>query len=404
MEGQLLEWLAFLVRWIHVIAGIAWIGASFYFIWLDQSLVPTTGEKAARGLKGELFAIHGGGIYEVGKYQLAPPQMPETLHWFKWEAYTTWLSGSALLIVLYYVRAQSYLIGADTWVQTPAAAITASVLYLLTLLGLYEATIRSPLKNRPLIFALLITIVVTLASWIAWQLFTPRAAMLHVGAALATIMAGNVFLGIIPAQRGLVAAIEQGLNPDAGPALLAKLRSTHNNYFTLPVLFCMLGNHAPFLYTGSMAWLMVVALALTAATARHFFNLRNQGRHQPGWLIGPALAFFALVLVSVSLSSSTDRPASNPNQSKVADHAEIAQIMTRHCTPCHARTPVFPGYATPPAGLLFEQPDDLRGGPNAIPADRIRTALVSSYMPLGNLTAMTPEERSKLIAWLPPEP
>lgn len=401
MEGQLLEWLAFLVRWIHVIAGIAWIGASFYFIWLDQSLVSASPEKAARGLKGELWAIHGGGIYEVGKYQLAPPRMPETLHWFKWEAYSTWLSGSALLVVIYYVRAQSYLIGADTWVQTPAAAITASVLYLLTILGLYEATIRSSLHDRPLIFALLITIVMTLASWFAWQLFTPRAALLHVGAALATIMAGNVFLGIIPAQKRLVAAIEAGVNPDPGPALLAKLRSTHNNYFTLPVLFCMLGNHAPFLYTGSKAWLLVVALALTAATARHFFNLRNQGRHQPGWLIGSALAFCALVFVSLTASSSKDLAANNLGHQNRAD---IARLVTTHCTPCHARTPVFPGYAMPPAGLLFEQPEELSGTSNGIPVARIRTALASGYMPLGNMTGMTADERAMLIAWLPVGP
>jgi len=401
MEGQLLEWLAFLVRWIHVIAGIAWIGASFYFIWLDQSLVPASQEKAARGLKGELWAIHGGGIYEVGKYHLAPERMPETLHWFKWEAYTTWLSGSALLVVIYYVRAQGYLIGAETWVQTPVAAITASILYLLIILGLYEATIRSPAQNRPLVFAFLITVVMTVASWLAWQLFTPRAAMLHVGAALATIMAGNVFLGIIPAQKGLIAAIGAGVDPDPRPALLAKLRSTHNNYFTLPVLFCMLGNHAPFLYTGSMAWLLVVALALTAATTRHFFNLRNLGSHQPGWLVGSAMAFCVLVFISMPATSSKDLAAGNPEHQNRAD---IARLMTTHCTPCHAQTPVFPGFANPPAGLLFEQPEQLAGTSIGLPADRIRTALASGYMPLGNLTGMTPDERATMLAWIQSEP
>ncbi len=400
MEGHLLEWLAFLVRWIHVIAGIAWIGASFYFIWLDQSLVPASQEKAARGLKGELWAIHGGGIYEVGKYHLAPQRMPETLHWFKWEAYSTWLSGSALLVVIYYVRAQSYLIGAETWVQTPLVAITASVTYLLVILALYEASIRSVLQNRPVAFALLITVVMTLASWLAWQLFTPRAAMLHVGAALATIMAGNVLLGIIPAQKKLVSAIGAGVDPDPQPALLAKLRSTHNNYFTLPVLFCMLGNHAPFLYTGSMAWLLVVALALTAATARHFFNLRNLGRHQPGWLVGPALAFCVLVFVSMPATSSRDLA---PGRDNHRNRGDIARLVTIHCTPCHAQKPAFPGYATPPAGLLFEHPEQLSGTSVGIPADRIRSALATGFMPLGNLTGMTPEERTTLLAWIQAE-
>ena len=401
MESYLLEWLQLGVRWLHMIAGIAWIGASFYFIWLDQSLVPVNAEKSARGLKGELWAIHGGGIYEVSKYQLAPPEMPQTLHWFKWEAYSTWLSGSALLVVVYYFRAQSYLVGADTWIQTPAMAILASVLFLLGTLALYEVAIRSPLRNRPLAFALLITLLVTAGSWLAWQLFTPRAAMLHVGAALATIMAGNVLLGIIPAQRGLVDAIAAGVTPAAEPALLAKLRSTHNNYFTLPVLLCMLGSHAPFLYSGPMAWLLLVALSLTAATARHYFNLRNQGRHQPMWLLGSVAAFFLLVAVPPLLTGNPRQPATDL---PTASHVQISTLVTKHCTPCHASTPSFPGYASPPAGLRFESAEHLLGKTEGVPPDRIRQALSTGYMPLGNLTGITPEERNQLLNWIPANP
>ena len=394
MEGFWLDWATFALRWLHVIVAIAWIGASFYFIWLDQSLVTPSPEKAERGLKGELWAIHGGGIYEVGKYRLAPPRMPEHLHWFKWDAYSTWLSGFALLLALYYTRADTYLVGEATWVQTAPAAIAASMLFLLATFALYELALRSPLQRHQLPFALLITAVVYAASWLAWQLFTPRAAALHVGAALATIMAGNVFLGIIPAQKALVAAIAAGTEPDPRPAVLAKLRSTHNNYFTLPVLFCMLANHAPFFHSHAMAWLLLPCFAVAAAMARHYFNQRNLGSHQPQWLVAAAVLGCLLALAT--------RPADIATGSapKAASHGDVARILTTHCASCHAATPTFAGYASPPAGLVFDTPETLHAMSSGVTPERVSNAIRSGYMPLGNMHAMTNEERAVLLAWI----
>lgn len=401
MEGMWLEWLTFALRWLHVIAAIAWIGASFYFIWLDQSLVDASPEKAARGLRGELWAIHGGGIYEVGKYRLAPPRMPDTLHWFKWEAYTTWLSGFALLLALYYTRAGSYLIDASTWVQTPATAIAASIGFLVTIFVLYERALRTRLHNNMAAFALLITVMVFASSWIAWQLFTSRAAALHVGAALATIMAGNVFIGIIPAQKGLVAAINAGTEPDPRPAALAKLRSTHNNYFTLPVVFCMLANHAPFFHSGPLAWLLLPCFAVAAAMTRHYFNLRNTGRHQPRWLAISGALFVILAVVATPVKeSSSNRSAHATAGSAPPDQSAIASILDVHCSPCHAQVPSFAGYASAPAGLIFDTPGALHAGAGGMTRDRIATALETGYMPLGNLTGMSEAERSTLIDWI----
>lgn len=395
MEGIVLEWLVFALRWLHVVAAIAWIGASFYFIWLDQSLVKPGPEKAGLDLRGELWAIHGGGIYEVGKYRLAPPRMPERLHWFKWEAYTTWLSGFALLLALYWLRADSYLIGPNTWITTSSAAIASSALFLLAVLALYEGALRTALRHHPLLFAGIITLTVFGASGLAWMLFAPRAAALHLGAALATIMAANVFVGIIPAQKSLVAAIAAGIDPDPAPAELAKLRSTHNNYFTLPVLICMLGNHAPFLYGHPSAVLLLPALMLVAAVARHFFNLRNRGIVEPRWLVGAGLAFCLLVAIAVWPRAERAASAVLPIEAN-----GVARLLEVHCAGCHASAPSVAGYVTAPAGLLFERPEDLRSGVNGMTPERVVIAIETGYMPLANLTGMTAAERALLIAWI----
>ncbi|MGA0839884.1 MAG: urate hydroxylase PuuD [Pseudomonadales bacterium] len=398
MDGLWLEWLVFAVRWFHVIAAIAWIGASFYFIWLDQSLVAPGAEKAARGLKGELWAIHGGGIYEVGKYRLAPPRMPERLHWFKWEAYTTWLSGFALLMALYYVRADTYMIGAATWVQTPLAAIVCSLIFLTLLFLLYEGALRTRLLAYPVALAAVITVGAFGASVIAWQLFSPRAAALHVGAALATIMAGNVFLGIIPAQKKLVAAIAANVEPDPAPAELAKLRSTHNNYLTLPVLICMLSNHAPFLYAHPSANVLLPALMVLAALGRHFFNLRNRGIYKPQWLVGSITAYVAIVILA-AYESSTAPARSTPDAAP-----EVAPLLQAHCANCHSARPTHPGFASAPGGLLFVDPQDLRANANGISREQIVIALSTGYMPLGNQTQLAESDRARLIAWITQSP
>ena len=387
MEAQLLEWLTLLLRWLHVITAIAWIGASFYFIWLDLSLQPPSRQSDAKGLGGELWAIHGGGIYEVGKYRSHPEQMPATLHWFKWEAYSTWLTGTALLIVIYYFKADAYLVGANLWVSSPSAAVATSVAYLIGGLVVYELLMRFVTKATGSA-AIAVVALVAVLSFIAFQTFAPRAAILHVGAVLATMMAGNVFLVIIPSQKAFVGAIEEGKAVDPALGLNAKARATHNNYLTLPVLFCMLSNHAAFVYGHPHAWMFVVAFSAVAAFARHYFNAKHRGSHQPWILVVAVLLFFGLI----GLSAVTQTSA-------VADGLvteEDAQIiLTSHCTGCHTEQPTMMGLTAPPGGMIFNQPEQLH-----LHKQKVLDSLSTQFMPLGNLTGMTPEERSQLATYL----
>ncbi|MEM1231889.1 MAG: urate hydroxylase PuuD [Pseudomonadota bacterium] len=390
MEAAILEWLNMLLRLLHVVAAIAWIGASFYFIWLDLSLEPPGPDKAARGLGGELWSIHGGGIYEVGKYTLAPPAMPDKLHWFKWEAYSTWLTGSALLITYYYFRASTQLVSADGWVTDPNFAVLASLAYLLGGLALYEGTMRATGRASLSVQLVVMVILLALLSWLAFALFAARAAILHVGAVLATWMAANVLMVIIPGQKALVAAIEAGTPPDAVRAALAKRRSTHNNYLTLPVLFCMLSNHAPFVFGHPHAWLLVVALSLVAMVARHFFNAKHTGNLQPGYLIGAFAGFVAIAIVAGATAAPTVAP---PPSAGLTD-AAVQPIVTTHCAVCHAEQPTQPGFATAPGGYLFRTPADIQAQ-----ARLVSQSLSTRYMPLGNLTGMSDADRATLIAW-----
>jgi len=391
MNAELLDWLNLVVRWAHVITAIAWIGASFYFIWLDLSLEQPSDERLLKGYAGELWSIHGGGIYEVAKYQPGshPKPMPTTLHWFKWEAYSTWLTGSALLILLYYFRADTYLVGVDRWIDSPGVAVGASVAYLVGGLATYELIMRTAVGGTVLRQAIALIVLIIGASWLAFELFAPRAAMLHVGAMTATIMAANVFFGIIPSQKAMIAAIDAGNSPDPALAIFAKHRSTHNNYLTLPVLFCMLSNHSAFVFNHPHAWLLIPAISAIAAFARHYFNLKHRGSKQPWILIAAAVAFAAVAVLAsqtrLQLAGAPQVPTSSSN---------IQTILTTHCSTCHATQPTFAGYATPPGGLIFATPADL------LPhADRVISSINSNYMPLANLSQITPAERAQLISW-----
>lgn len=390
MTIDLLDWLNLLLRFVHVVTAIAWIGASFYFIWLDLSLQPPSDEKLRRGLAGELWAIHGGGIYEVGKYQLHPQPMPTTLHWFKWEAYSTWLSGSALLVTYYYLRSDSTLISAQSWVQSPVAAVSASVGFLLAGLTLYEAFMRAWPKISGTIQMGALLALLSGASWLAFQAFAPRAAIVHIGAMLATLMAANVLMTIIPAQKALVAAIDAGESPDPNLAIRAKARSTHNNYLTLPVLFCMLSSHSPMVFGHPHAWIVVVAVSLAAMVARHFFNAKHAGRLQPGYLISAGLGFVGIA-VAAAATSNASLPAA---QGARLENAALQSLVTAHCSGCHSEAPTHPGFARPPGGYLFRTPEDLR-----TQRELVAASLRTQYMPLGNLTGLTPQERADLLAW-----
>lgn len=400
MDIQLYDWLTFFMRWLHVITAIAWIGASFYFIWLDLSLEAPRPEQADKGFIGELWAIHGGGIYEVGKYQLNPQPMPERLHWFKWEAYSTWLTGSALLVLVYYLRAQTNLVGPDSWLTTPGGAIAASIAYLAAGLAYYELLMRTPIGAKVSRQVIALIVLVVAASWIAFACFAPRAAIIHVGALLATLMAANVFLSIIPSQKALVRAIDAGLPPDPRLGQMAKERSTHNNYLTLPVVFCMLANHAPFVFGHPHAWLLVVAIAAVAAIARHFFNLKHRGIKRPFLLVGAGLGFLAIIVAAAATDArTTARSVANQGAQSTLSVAEtesqVAALALAHCAQCHAAQPSFAAYTTPPGGYLFTTPAALRAQ-----APLVRQSLETNYMPLGNLTGLTDAERGVLIRWV----
>jgi len=391
LEAYFVDWFSVIVRWLHLITGIAWIGASLHFAWLDNSLEEPDEDQKAQGIKGDLWAIHGGGIYNFNKYALAPPTWPSVLHWSKWEAYTTWITGTLLMVAVYYLQAQSYLVGSDKWIVDPNVAIAASVGYLLSGMLVYEALVRSPLRHQAMLFAGLLAVFIALQCWLATKLFSDRAAFLHVGALMGTIMAGNVFLGIIPAQKKFVAAVQAGQDPDPAPAAFAKQRSMHNNYFTLPVLFCMISNHYPFLYGHSYNWVILIAIMAITAYARHFFNQRNRGIVDYSILVK---AFVAFILLSGALGIERYEQQRTSVAMDVVDGAAFA-LIDAHCAVCHSQTPTQPGFVVPPAGILMDDRDVILQS-----ADQMLTAVQTNYMPLGNLTGMTDDERAELVSWL----
>jgi uncharacterized membrane protein len=289
-------WANLLFRWLHVIAAMAWIGASFYFIALDNHLeAPRDPDQAKRGVGGEAWEVHGGGFYRVEKYTVAPDRLPETLHWFKWEAYTTWLSGFGLFIAVYYSHASSYLIDKSVADLSSGGAIAISIAGLAIAWLVYDGLCRAFARDEG-VLAVLVFGFVCLAAWAAWELFAARAAYLQVGAMLGTVMVGNVFFVIIPAHWKLVRAKEAGEEPDPKWNRDGKTRSVHNNYLTLPVLFAMLSNHFPFTYGHKNGWIILVALMAIGALTRHYFNLRHRGLN-----VWPVLGLAAAGLIAVAL-------------------------------------------------------------------------------------------------------
>ena len=388
MEGYIFDWLNMFLRWFHVLAGIAWIGASFYFVWLDLSLEKPSAENEAKGIKGQLSAIHGGGFYEVVKYKLGPQVMPANLHWFKWEAYTTWLTGFSLLAVMYYWGANQYLIDPAKVAFSQWGAIGSSVLFLAVGFAIYELLIKSPLRNSNKGFAAVLFVVLVFSAWLADQLFSDRAAYIHVGALIGSIMAGNVFLGIMPSQRELVRAVNAGETPEARFAELAKLRSTHNNYLTLPLVFIMISNHYPMTYGHEHAWLVLAAIGVITGLIRHFLNLKTQGAG-----VKPAYLIVALLLTLALAAWMAPKPVATTGN--VINTDQALHLTHLRCAECHAAQPTSDMFKTPPAGIILEDEAHLLQY-----KDRMISALQTSYMPLGNITAMTDDERAQLIGWL----
>jgi uncharacterized membrane protein len=382
-------WVGLALRWLHLIAGIAWIGASFYFVWLDNSL--TAPEPPRPGVKGELWAVHGGGFYHSQKYMVAPPDLPAHLHWFKWEAYTTWLSGFALLCVLYYWQAGVYLIDPAKAAFSRPQAIAVGLAFIGGGLAVYESLCRSPLIDRPRLFGAVWFAVLTAAAWGLTRVFSDRGAFIHVGAIIGTAMVGNVFLVIIPNQTRIVAAMRAGTPVDPRLGAMGKQRSVHNNYMTLPVLFIMISNHYPVVTGHPLSWLLLALISAAGVSIRHFFNLRHVGRVEPVYLgIG------AILFVAVAAIATFARPASAVASADEVSFVQADAIVQRHCVMCHAAVPTHAGIAAPPAGVLLDTPEHM-----ARFAPRIYDmAVATKAMPLGNETGMTDAERARLGAWI----
>ncbi|MET0981540.1 MAG: urate hydroxylase PuuD [Telluria sp.] len=395
-----LEWLNLLVRWLHIITGIAWIGASFYFVWLDNTIRPPApgSELAKKGVAGELWAVHGGGFYNPQKYLVAPAELPKELHWFKWEAYSTWLSGFALLVIVYYLNAQAMMVDRSVLELSSWQAVGIGLGSLVAGWLVYDLLCKSPLGKHDLAFGLVIFAFLVGASYVLTHLLSGRAAYLHIGAMIGTIMVANVAHVIIPGQRKMVNAMMAGQQPDPVHGIKAKQRSVHNNYFTLPVLFLMISNHYAMTYNHRHAWAVLAVVMAAGVLIRHFFNLRHKGRVE--WKY-PAAGVALLAVLAVLIAPKPPQlvepmqPGVDHAAQHIAQFAQVRAIVDQRCVSCHAAQPTQPGFATAPAGVLLDSPQHI-----AQHAARIYQQTVQlKAMPLANLTHMTDAERAQVGAW-----
>ncbi len=391
------DWIGFAVRWTHVVTAIAWIGSSFYFIALDLALRPAP--DMPEGVKGEEWQVHGGGFYHIRKYLVAPAAMPEHLTWFKWESYWTWLSGAALLMVVYWAGAELFLIDRTKADLAVWQAILLSAGSLAIGWALYDALCRSRLGHRPTVLMLLLFAILVAMSWGYDQIFTGRAALLHLGAFTATIMTANVAMVIMPNQRIVVADLKAGRVPDPEYGRIAKLRSTHNNYLTLPVVFLMLSNHYPLAFATRYSWIIAALVFLMGVTIRHWFNTRHARAGNPHWTWGATVVIFILI----AWLSTAGRPAEAEAAMSAADARfadatgfETAQdIVIGRCSMCHAREPVWSGIRRAPKGVLLETPQDVARHARQI----YLQAGISRAMPPANVTDLPDSDRAILAAW-----
>jgi uncharacterized membrane protein len=389
MEAYLLDWANLLIRWLHFIAGVAWIGASFYFVMLDSSLSkPARKQDEERGVTGELWAVHGGGVYQSQKFLLGPVGEPlaENLHWSKWEAYTTWLSGMGLLAVVYWFGAKTYLIDQQVMALSETSAIAISIGFLVGGWIVYNLLCKA-LRGKDSLLAGIIFVLVSLSAWLLFQLFSARGAFLHVGAMMGTIMAANVFFQIIPGQKRVVAQMRAGETPDAEPGIIGKQRSVHNTYFTLPVLFIMISNHYPMTYSNEHGWLVLIFIMLAGVLIRQYFVLRHSHR------ASPALPAIAVVLLLSMVWYLSPARIEIDDASRVSE-TQISQIIETRCVACHASQPTQPGFVEAPLGVVLESPELILNQ-----AERIATTVQTKYMPIGNLTGMTDQERAQVAQW-----
>ena len=394
MDVLLTDWLSLLLRWAHLIVGIAWIGSSFYFIWLDLGLKKREG--LPEGVAGESWMVHGGGFYHAQKYMVAPPALPEELHWFKYEAYSTWITGFLLLALIYYWGAESFLIDPRVMALEPWAAILISLAFLAGGWLAYDLLCKSPLGRNTTVLAVLVFVFSVAAAYGLGLVFSGRAAFLHVGAMLGTMMAANVFFVIIPNQKKTVAALLAGEEPDPALGLQAKQRSTHNNYLTLPVLLMMISNHYPMTYGQGHGWVIVAGVILFGAVVRHFFNTRNTGAR--GLQIAWQFPVAALIIVGlIGFTAGGFGPGGGEGAEAETPSAEEAfAVVQARCVSCHAAKPTDENFEEAPGGVMFDSPAQLKTHAARVLAQTV----LSDAMPLGNETGMTDEERHLLGAWI----
>jgi len=394
MEGYILEWLNLLWRWVHLVTGIAWIGASFYFVWLDNHLeAPEHPADLERGVGGEIWSVHGGGFYHAQKYKVAPPKLPETLHWFKWEAYTTWITGMFLISLMYWYQAEIYLIDPSVMALSKPVAVLLGMLTLVVGWVAYDQLCKSPLGEQEAKLSASMLVFVSFAAWGLCQIFSGRGAYLHFGAMLGTIMVANVFFVIMPGQRDLVAAKQEGRAPDPSHGVRAKQRSVHNTYFTLPVLFVMISNHYAMTWGHEFNWLILIALSVAGALIRVYFVQRHKGTQTPIPLIAAAVLIMAVAAAIVP----------KPRAAAVVDgsvsfaemFAGVQSVIEQRCASCHAEAPTHPGFSTPPKGVVLETANDIVNQAQTIH----QQVVITKAMPIGNLTQITDAERALINQW-----
>lgn len=391
MLAHFQDWLILTIRWIHFIAGAAWIGASFYFNWLNHSFRKP--EKERDNIGGEVWAVHGGEFFLVNKFKVAPDELPSTLHWFKWEAYLTWISGFAMLILIYYLK-PGYLIDPSVAEITQSQGVLIGLGSLVLGWIIYDLMCKSPLGKNSRLLAIIGFALVVAATYGLCQVLGSRAAYIHVGAMLGTIMAANVFFVIIPNQRAMVGAMQKGEAPDPAKGHAGALRSLHNNYMTLPVLFVMISNAHPSTFGHEYNWLILAALTIIGVMTRHYFNLKNKGKKQPVWLVASALGMF-LIAYLVSPKPAPALSSNAANAPKIS-FAQVQIIIENRCISCHAEKPTNEAFPTPPKGVILTSYEKIQAN-----LDKVKTTAVDSqYMPLGNLTKMTLEERKVLGQWI----
>jgi uncharacterized membrane protein len=393
LELVLTEWVSAILRWLHVIAGIAWIGSSFYFIHLDLSLRPRPGLPS--GVKGDEWQVHGGGFYHMMKYLVAPAQMPDSLTWFKWEAYTTWLSGFSLLVLVYYLGADIFLIDKSVLDLTAIQAASIAFVSLVVSWLVYEALCRSPLGQHEVAMAVVGYVYLVALTYGFTHVFSGLGAFTQIGALIGTIMVANVFVIIIPYQKKTVEAMLAGKEPDPAWGAIGKQRSVHNNYLTLPVVFLMLSNHYPLLFATRYNWLIVAIVLLIGPVIRHFYNSRHEGKGSPWWTWGVAAAGMAAIAwLSAAGPAAVTTGALPP--APAPKFKQVSNIIISRCSMCHAAEPVWDGIPAAPKGVMLDSDEQIRRHARLIEIFAVR----SQAMPPGNITEMTPQERLVLASWI----